>query len=52
MERRGVPATLDRARWRQALRARIEQLRRATIPLPHPFDLELALARLAENTVP
>jgi hypothetical protein len=46
MERRGVPATLDLTAWRKALRARIEQLRRATIPLPHPHDLELALARL------
>lgn len=46
MERRGVPDALDLAAWRQALRTRIEQLRRATIPLPHPNDLELALARL------
>lgn len=45
LERRGVPADLDLDAWRRATRARFAALYDATIPLPHPYDLELALAR-------
>jgi len=52
LERRGVPADLDLEAWRRATRARFAELYDATIPLPHPFDLELALARFEKLARP
>ncbi|WP_145183012.1 hypothetical protein [Planctomycetes bacterium Pla163] len=45
LERYGVPADVDLAELARITRERRDELADAVIPLPHPYDLELAVLR-------